>query len=468
MAPQDTRDDRAAAEALFYEGARHMAQGDATRAEACFREATRLVPDFAEAHANLALLLDRAGAAGEAEAAYRLAIEYDPQLPEPLLNLGVLLLAQKRFDEAERALHHALALRASADAWSNLGMLYACIHREQQSESCYQSALALDPAHRSAHFNLAYLLLRQGRLAEAWPHFEARDWYDALARRLPCPRWDGDALEGRSILVAYEAGHGDVIQFCRYVPLLKGAGAGRVTLICHPALKRLLGSLEGVDELLAYDEALPETGWDCWTPLMSLPRCFGTRVDSIPAPIPYLAVEPAKRAFWAQAFSGGGLRVGLVWKGNPRFENDGERSLASLALLAPLAGIPGVRFFSLQKGAGEAEALAPPAGMDLRPLADHMADFSDLAAMMVNLDLVISVDSAPAHLAGALGVPCWMLLPDYMTDWRWFKDREDSPWYPGTLRLFRQAEGGGWQPVIAALAKALECRAMGSEIKTTP
>jgi Tfp pilus assembly protein PilF len=468
MAPQDSSDDRAAAEAHFFEGARLMAEGEAARAEACFIEAIRLVPDFAEAHANRGLLLEQAGQLDEAESAYRLAIVFGPRLSEPRLNLGVLLLGQKRFDEAETAFRHALSLKASADGWSNLGMLYACMHREPQAESCYQSALALDPAHRSAHFNLAYLLLRQGRFAEGWPHFEARDWYAALAARLPCPRWEGEALDGRSILVTYEAGHGDMIQFCRYVPLLKGAGAGRVTLICHPALKQFFQTLEGVDELLAYTEVNSTEGWDCWTPLMSLPHRFGTTVDAIPAPIPYLAVEADKRAFWAQELAGEGLRVGLVWRGNPRFENDAERSLASLDLLAPLAGIAGVRYFSLQKGFGEDEALTPPAGMTLRPLGEQITDFADLAAVVANLDLVISVDSAPAHLAGALGVPCWVLLPDYKTDWRWFKDREDSPWYPGAMRLFRQPEGGGWQPVIAVLAKALEQRVAGSEIQAAP
>ncbi len=455
MKRQTVSDTRTAAEALFFEGARLMRDKQPEFATALFREAIRLVPDFAEAHANYGLLLEEAGALLEAEAAYRQAIACSPHLSEAHLNLGVLLGAQKRFIEAEAAFHQALMLRPTADAWSNLGMLYACMRHEQQAESCYQSALALNPEHRSAHFNFAYLLLRQGRLAEGWPHFEMRDWYAAIATRLACPRWRGEALVGRAILVSYEAGHGDIIQFCRYLPLLKQAGAGRIGLICHPALKRLLHSLTDVDELIAYDEALPLDGWDCWTPLMSLPHYFGTTLDTIPAAIPYLAAESAKRAAWAAAIGPGGLRVGLAWKGNPRFENDAERSLASLELLTPLARVKGVRYFSLQKGAGEDEAANPPAGLQIQALGGQIVDFSDMAAILANLDLVISVDSAPAHLAGALGLPCWLLLPDYKTDWRWLTSREDSPWY-SSLRLFRQSGDGDWKPVIAAVANALE------------
>ena len=187
---------------------------------------------------------------------------------------------------------------------------------------------------------------------------------------------------------------------------------------------------------------------------MSLPYFCGTRIDNIPAGIPYLAAEPAKAAAWRSQLPASGLRIGLAWKGNPRFENDKDRSLPSLDVLAPLADMAGLNFVSLQKGPGEAEAHCPPAGLPVLALGERIEDFSDTAAIIANLDLVISVDSAVAHLAGALGKPCWVLLPDYQTDWRWLTGRHDSPWYPG-MRLFRQPSGGGWEAVVATLAEAL-------------
>lgn len=186
---------------------------------------------------------------------------------------------------------------------------------------------------------------------------------------------------------------------------------------------------------------------------MRLPGLFDTRLDSIPAPIPYLKPQPELVRHWRERLPQQGLRVGLAWKGNPDFENDADRSLPSLMTLAPLAAVP-AHFVSMQKGRGEAEALQPPVGMSLHAIGPQLSDFADTAAVIANLDLVISVDTAVAHLAGALGKPCWLLLPDYRCDWRWMTERSDSPWYP-SMRLFRQTPGGGWAPVIEQVAAAL-------------
>ncbi len=445
------------AEALFFLGTRCMEQGDAGAAETCFRQAVQLAPDFAEAYANLGLLLDRKRDAQAAEIYYRRSIQLNPGYAQTHLNLGVLLANQKRFDEAEATYQQALALSPESPAgWSNLGVLYACMKREAEAAQCYRTAMELDPQYGKARFNLSYLLLRQGRFEEGWSCLEARDWYAALGSRLEFPRWQGEALTGKSMLLCYEAGHGDVIQFCRYAAVLKAQGAASITLICHPALQTLLAQLESVDKVIAYDQPIPTTGWDFWSPLLSIPYHCQTRLDTIPAQLPYLHAPAERIEKWAELLSSAGLRVGLVWKGSTQFENDADRSLPSLDVLAPLGTVAGVHFISLQKGAGEDEALHPPVGLLLTHLGAQLTDFADTAAVISNLDLVICVDTAVAHLAGALGKPCWVMLPEYKPDWRWLTERTDSPWYPGVMRLFRQTVMGDWSPVVTELVAALE------------
>lgn len=448
----------AAAEALFFAGRHYMIFGDDAGAESCLREVIRISPDFAEAYANLGLLLDKQGISVEAEAFYRRSLALNPRSAEAYLNFGAFLAKHKRFEEAEAAYGQAVKLNPQSPAvWSNQGVLYACMKQEEEAELCYRMALLLDNDYAKARFNLSYLLLRQGRFEEGWHYLEARsNWYDvALASRLICPRWQGEALSGKSLLIGFEAGHGDMIQFCRYVPVLKAQGASSITMVCHPALKTLLATLHGIDVIFPLDEEIPASGWDFWTPLLSIPYYCRTRIDSIPASLPYLKASPDRIAKWESALPAGGIRVGLVWKGNPKFENDADRSVPGLNLLAPLWDVPNVRFISLQKGAGEDEAGNPPSGLPLIPLGSRISDFADTAAIVASLDLVICVDTAVAHLTGALGKPCWVLLPYYKQDWRWLIGRADSPWYPGVMRLFRQTEMGNWKTVIAEAAAAL-------------
>lgn len=452
----------ASAEILFFEGNRQLAAGDFPGAEECFRQALSLNPDFGEALANLGWLRERVGAVDEAEACYRRAAVLDPGMIQNSLNLGVLLTNGKRFDEAESVYLQVLKqVPDSPAAWSNLGVLLACLKREVDAEACYRTALALDDSYAKARFNLAYILLRQGRFEEGWHCLEARDWYAMLDRHFTCPRWRGESLAGKSVVIGLEAGHGDMIQFCRYVPLLKSMGADRVSIVCHPGLNVLFASLSGIDEVLSLDDEVPSSGWNFWTPPLSLPYYCQTRLDTVPAPIPYLAAEPGRVERWRLAMPAHGLRVGLVWKGNPRFENDADRSLPSLDVLVPLGSVAGVQFVSLQKGAGEDEARCPPPGLSVLAFGHTLEDFADTAALVSCLDLVICVDTAVAHLAGALGKPCWVLLPDYRTDWRWLSGRADSPWYPQQMRLFRQPPGGGWTAVVDAVVEALKIRARG-------
>jgi hypothetical protein len=331
-------------------------------------------------------------------------------------------------------------------------MLLVCTHREPEGEACYRQALSLEPEHARTQFNLSYLLLRQARFEEGWRMLDARWQFDQFPLSFDCPFWQGEALAGKSIVIGLEAGHGDMIHFCRYAPLLKERGAARVDVVCHPALRRLFTTLPGVDRVHALGASLPQD-WDYWTRAMRLPRLSGTDMASIPSQTPYLRAEPGLSAHWHGMLPQNGLRVGLAWRGNANFENDADRSLPSLMALAPLAAA-GAHFVSLQKGPGEADALLPPSGMSLQPVGAQLDDFAQTAALIANLDLVISVDTAVAHLAGALGKPCWLLLPDYRCDWRWMAERADTPWYP-SMRLFRQPRGGGWPPVIAEVAAAL-------------
>lgn len=439
---------------LFNDGNRRMDAGDNKGAEDHFRLALMLLPDFPEALANLGLMRERAGAVAEAEQHYRRAILLQPGNVGIQLNLGTLLLNQKRLDEAEAVNRRALLVAPqSPNAWSALGVLLVCLQQDEEAEQCYRQSLRLDPAFSRARFNLSYLMLRQGRFDEGWAYMEARDHYAHLERHFTCPRWRGEPVAGKTFVIGVEGGHGDMIQFGRYARLLKERGAGRITLIAHPAAAALMARVDGIDEVLEMDRHIAVDGWDYWTPPMSFPYWFGTREETIPVAIPYLSAPPELVDKW-KARLPAGPKVGLSWKGNPKFENDSERSLPSLDALAPLASITGVHFVSLQKGAGQDQALTPPAGMDLLPFGAELADFADTAALVANMDLVISVDTAVAHLAGALGKPTWTLLSDFKADWRWLTGRADTPWYPG-MRLFRQPRGGGWDAPVAAVAAAL-------------
>lgn len=416
--------------------------------------------DAAQAHADQAFALDQGGDFAGAERSYRAALALAPYSATIHLNLGALLALQKRHGEAEACYAAALALEPDSSAvWSNLGALNLNLRNEDRAEACLRQAMALDPDNRRAHFNLAYLQLCRGHYAEGWALFESREGYRALAQRLPFARWQGQSLQGRTLLLCSEAGHGDAIQFCRYIPLFKACGALHITLLCHPALTQLLRGLQGLDAVSGLDEALPAQPFDYWMPLMSAPYHLATRLDTVPAQLPYLQVDPARVARWSPAVPvDGALRVGLVWKGNPNFENDAQRSLPHLHTLAPLWQVPGVQFVSLQKGAGEFEAAACTMEQPLLDLGPALQDFADAAALIHCLDLVITVDTAMAHLAGAVGKPCWLLLPWYMTDWRWGAEGTASVWYPQVMRLFRQGPDADWAPVIEKLVLALRER----------
>jgi Tfp pilus assembly protein PilF len=463
----------ALADERFRRGVHHQGAGEAEPAEACFRAALDLWPGCAAAWANLGVLHEDADELPQAIACYRQARAIDPTLYEAALNLGAVLARLQRFGEAEGSYRQAIALRPrDPAAWSNLGALLAAVRRDADAEACCCHALALDPGYDKARFNLSYVLLRQGRMADGLLCLEARPGAAALQAQVQAqvqiPRWAGEGLGGLTLLVVSDAGHGDMIQLARYAGVLRSLGAARLLLACPPSLTRLLARDAGFDQVWGLDEPMPRSGWDLWTPSMSLPYLCLTRLDNIPGTIPYLHADPAItldcEQRLAQGEPAGVLRVGLAWRGNPLHENDAERSLPGLGLLAPLAALSGVRFVSLQCGAGADEAGAPPPGLALECiLPAPPSDFAETAALVTRLDLVISVDTAVAHLAGALGTPVWLLLCDHKTDWRWLQARSDTPWYPGVMRLFRQPRPGDWGAVVAQVVAALKARLVERE-----
>ncbi|OBV40048.1 tetratricopeptide repeat protein [Janthinobacterium psychrotolerans] len=432
-------------------GGELLAAGDAPGAEAAFQLALQADPDHVFALSNLAWMREQQGLLEDAEGYYLRALALVPDDIHLLQNLGALLMRLRRPVEAERIDRRVLALAPELpSAWSNLGALLAAVQRETEAERCHRHAIALDGNYANARYNLSYLLLRQGRLPEGWRMLEARPQPTAFGDYFHFPRWHGEPLARKSILICPEAGMGDMLMLCRYASVLRQQGAARISILCHAPLKTLLRTMADIDEVIAIGEAVAAESWDYWAPVLSLPGLCETTLDTIPSSAAYLHAQTPALHDWAGRLPPARLRVGLAWKGNAQFENDASRSLPSLDALAPLGAVEGIQFVSLQKGAGENETCA---ALTLAGGA-ALADMADTAALIANLDLVISVDTAVAHLAGALGKPCWLLLPDYLPDWRWFSGRLDTPWY-ASMRLFRQPAIGGWAPLIRHLAEEL-------------
>ena len=445
------------------------ALGRGAEATAAFRHDAERRPDDPQALNGLAAALsDQAGAPADdaAAAAQRLdrwgeavttchrVLALRPDDPEALRTLGVALAALDRLEESEAALRQALALLpAEASGYHNLAVTLQAQHRPVEALAVLDLAAALDPGNAQIHHQRATILLRLGRFAEGWEAYEWRfqigQTSDVHAKFADRALWRGEPLDGRTILLMPEQGFGDAIQFVRYAALVAARG-GRVLLGVEPPLARLWAGLPGVAALVPLGEALPP--FDVYCPLLSLPRVFETDLASLPAAIPYLTADAGSVSHWRQLLGHGapGLRVGIVWAGNPAHPTDQQRSLP-LAALAPLWDLPGIVWFSLQVGP-QAAALGP--GAKLVNLAPQLTDFAETAAAIMALDLVIAADTAVAHLAGALGKPVWVLLPS-IADWRWLVTGESSPWYP-TMRLFRQDARRSWQPVIAAVVAALQ------------
>jgi tetratricopeptide (TPR) repeat protein len=432
-----------------------QARGELSEAIACYRRVLQLQPNLAEAHCALGVIFQKQDQFDEATACYLRAIQTKPDFADAYNNLGTIYRTRHQYAEALECYQRALESRPNfAEALTNVGHIYKVQGRVADASVCYDQSLRINPRHPMARYSRAVMLLASGDFARGWKEYESRWECEGFVRRMfQQPVWNGEPLSGRTLLVHSEQALGDTIQFARFVRLLQQFG-GPVIFEIPPALEQLFKQ-SGFDNLLGRGQALPH--FDVHLPLLSAPRILGTTLETIPAPIPYLLADPQLVASWGcELGRTKGLRVGIAWQGNAAYLGDRYRSIP-LSRFAPLAQ-SGVEFVSLQKGAG-VEQLAGLAQKfavrDFGPSLDKAhGPFMDTAAIMKNLDLVVTSDTAIAHLAGALGVQVWVALP-LAPDWRWMYDRTDSPWYP-TMRLFRQSRFDQWPDVFEQMAAVLK------------
>ncbi|GMQ89767.1 MAG: tetratricopeptide repeat protein [Gammaproteobacteria bacterium] len=422
-----------------------------------YRRARALNPDYAEAHNNLGIALREHGRVDDAIEAFKRAVTVQPDFAEAHYNLGNALHESGALPEAVAAYRAAVALEsADAEMRNNLGV--ALVEQGEVTEALaeFERALALKPDFAEAHTNRGLALLLTGELQQGWREYEWRfaskdEAQRGALREFPQPRWDGANFSGDTVLVHTEQGFGDTIQFARFVPVVKERG-GRVLLACDPQLRRLLETSLDVDAVVGDPSELPaDIAFDLQVPMLSLAAVFDTHADTIPRNVPYLHAEPAQVQAWSGRLQQGTYKVGICWAGRATPRN--RHRACSLTAFAPLARVAGVSFCSLQKGPAANEADNPPHGMELTDYSKELNDFADTAALVSNLDLVITIDTAVAHLAGALGRPVWTLL-SYVPAWSYLLGREDSLWYP-TMRLFRQPGIGDWESVMEQVVTAL-------------
>ncbi len=433
--------------AAFNLGCALQAVGDWPCAETAFRDALRLLPGHVPSQGNLSRVLQSAGRLAEAADVLATAVQGAPDDAALWQNLGLVLRELSRFADAEQAFRRAASLLPSADALACLANTLRDQGRLDEAETVCRAALAAEPDHRETHIGLAVTRLLAGDLVAGWPEFAWRDAASSARARLAdittAPRWDGENLDGRLLIYA-EQGAGDFIQFSRFVA--RAAERARGVTLCVPAaLRRLAASVPGADLVMTPGEPCPPCAAICAD--LDLPGILGIALEDVSVCVPYLAGAADDIAIWrARLASLPGMRVGLAWSGNPAYFHDRQRSMPA-ASLAALGGVAGISFVSLQPGE------AAPAALGAADWTAELRDFADTAALISALDLVISVDSAVAHLAGALGRRVW-LLNRYAPDWRWQLGREDSPWYP-TLRQFRQTVPGSWDGVVQAVREKL-------------
>ena len=426
-------------------------------AAAYFQKAVELHPNSAEALSSLGSVLQEMGEMEAGILNLQKALALNPNHASAHHCLGFTLTQQGELEQAVTHLRRALALNPDdAKAYCNLGVALWEQGLFDEAISSYQTAIQLQSDLPETHINLAYILLLVGDLRNGFAELEwrwqSKDWRDL--RSFHQPLWDGSHLEGKTILLHAEQGLGDTIQFIRYAPLVAAFG-GRVVVECPASLRRLLATVSGIEQLVVRGEALPE--FQVHSPLMSLPRILGTTLETIPAQIPYL-FAPASHHLRLETFPGTRLKVGIVWASGYRKENrddlkDYQRRSCPLSSYVQLFSIPGISFYSLQVGDNATDIAQLEGEQRLHDLSPQIEDFADTAALIAQMDLVISVDTAVAHLAGAMGKPVWVLL-SLPHDWRWLLEREDSPWYP-TMRLFRQSQPGEWEGLLEQVAQAL-------------
>jgi len=467
--------------------------GEFKRAAVYYRRALILKPDYAKGYLNMANVLVQMGNTVSALPFYDQALKIDPEMGAGYHNRGNCLIALKKYDAAEKDLMRALELEPDdervyntlgnlrtsqgleytagaayrtailvnpkyAPLYTNLANIYANLNRQRDAIVNYERGLILDPKNPGVRYNLALAYLRAGEYRLGWRAYEGRSDFRELnvkKRDFGKPRWDGSPLEGKRILVHCEQGLGDTIQFARYIPLVERMG-GKVYFEVQHGLQRLMSTVDGAKMICTRGMPLPEFDLHC--PLMSLPAIFKTDIDTVPRNVPYLrAWKWEAEQMWRRYplrwhGSGSYLRVGISWAGNPKYKKDHERSF-SLSEFAPLADVEGVNFYSLQKGPAAQQIEKYQDRIMVFNASENAKDFAESAALIDTLDLVISSDSSPMHLAAAMDKEVWLLLA-YLPDWRWI-DGEKTPWYPN-VKIFRQTSPGDWAGVFLRVRQALE------------
>jgi Flp pilus assembly protein TadD len=429
----------------------------AAEAVDCYQQALRLKPEHVDALGNLAGLLLAQGQAKESVDYYQQLVRLRPEQAEAHLKLGAALQLDGRLEEAIASCREALRCRpAYAEAYADLGLSLLGLGKVDEALEALDAALQLQPDSAAAHGSRGLALLLTGDFTRGWPEYEWRLRSPEVAANLPAytqPAWDGSPLDGRTILLRAEQGMGDTLQFFRYLPLVRRRG-GKIVLQAQAALLSLLRrGMEPDERLLSMEEKPP--AFNVHATLLSLPGLFGTTLANVPADIPYLAADAALVDRWRQKVQNqAGSKIGIVWQGRAEHIRDRARSVP-LAAFAPLAALKGVSLLSLQVGTSREHLAALTEHFPVVDLGGEFdrTSFADAAAVAMSLDLIITVDTAMAHLAGALGVPVWVILP-YAPDWRWLLGRDDSPWYP-TMRLFRQREPGNYSAVFDLVAAEL-------------
>jgi tetratricopeptide (TPR) repeat protein len=439
--------------ALAKAGHLHWKQQRHSRALALYERLSQLAPNNPSAWNGVGLALSCLGRHGEAEAPLRRSLQLRPDYPSALNNLALARAARGDHREAIALFGRALAIDSRfAEGHNNLGASLMAVGRYAEAAQSFARAAEVKPDYAGAHMNLGIARLTLGDFAGGWPEYAWR-WkvaeFPSPKRDFKPPRWNGEPLAGRTILLHAEQGVGDAIQFIRYAPVVAERG-GQVIIEVPP---EMMGLMRGFDPRFP---VIPRRGplpaFDLHCPLLSVPEVLGTDLTSIPTQVPYLSADAARRSAWRETLAAlPGLKIGFAWAGNPKHKKDALRSVAASAF-APLLEVRGTSWVSLQVGGKAAELAALPA-QRVFDAAPQLKDFADTAALIAELELVISVDTAIVHLAGALARPVWVLTP-YCPDWRWMLARGDSPWYP-TLRLFRQSAAEDWPPVFTALAEAL-------------
>lgn len=421
-------------------------------ASGCLLQAISLKPDQPEYYTIMGTIFQEQKKYIEAVKYYLKVIELEPENFKIYNNIGAIFHEQNNFGEAEKYYLKAISLRPDdANLHYNLGLVFDDAGKFNEAMEKYRYAVNLQPNHAYAHYSLSHSLLLQGKFREGWKEYEWRFFIKKSPGKLfEKLYWDGTSLEGKTIYVFSEFGLGDTIQFCRYLPMVKAKG-GKVIFGCFPELINLLKKIAGFDEIVEAS-ALPLIKYDAHAGLMSLPGIFGTTINSVPGNIPYIEADKNKKEKWTNYFKNDHeFKIGIVWETSPG-PNHHNRS-CPIENFFSLSQIPGVKLYSLQK-----ENTNPGSEiffLDV-PITNPFSDFTDTAAIISNLDLVISVDTSVAHLAGAMGKPVWTLLP-FSANWRWLLERDDSPWYP-TMRLFRQSKPGHWNSVFEKLITELKLK----------